>query len=139
MIVKECISDIVYDRIKTKLLNGEIKSGEKINIDELVNIFDTSKIPIREALKRLQQEDLVQYKVNVGMKVTIFNENDLYEILDILSLLTCNNYILESYTKENIEGVISECKKYTCRINNSKLKSLVEIFCNQLTIWSKKD
>ena len=60
------LSDQARDRLRAAILEGKLKPGEKINIERVAQMFGISRTPIREALKALETEGLVQIKVNRG-------------------------------------------------------------------------
>ena len=51
-------SEIVYDFLKLNILNGKLKSGERIAVSDVAKILGISGIPIREALTKLEAEGL---------------------------------------------------------------------------------
>jgi len=53
------LSDETYDTIRNMLLTHEIAPGERIKIDGLARDLDVSQTPVREALARLEADDLV--------------------------------------------------------------------------------
>lgn len=53
------LSDETYETIRSMVLTHEIAPGERINIDALARELQVSQTPVREALARLESEDLV--------------------------------------------------------------------------------
>ena len=51
----------VADEIRMKILNGDMKPGDKIIEQELASEFGISRGPVREALRQLEQEGMVEY------------------------------------------------------------------------------
>lgn len=70
----------VVDMIRAKILNHEIKPGQRIVEMELANEFHTSRGPIREALRQLENEGIIEYTRNVGCSVRTFSFWDSYEV-----------------------------------------------------------
>lgn len=60
------LSDRVRDRLRAAILEGELKPGDKINIEKVAGAFGISRTPIREGLKALETEGLVQIHPNRG-------------------------------------------------------------------------
>lgn len=60
------LSDKARDRLRAAILEGELKPGDKINIERVAESFGISRTPIREALKALETEGLVQIHANRG-------------------------------------------------------------------------
>ncbi|WP_461205393.1 GntR family transcriptional regulator [Clostridium sp. DL1XJH146] len=136
MFTKETLADKVYYYIKDKIVSREIKKGEKINIDKLVKEVGVSKIPVREAINRLQQEGILSYKTNVGTSVVDLVYKDILDINFILNKLTEQNFkITEDISKEDLNKIIGKYKDIALDSNNARVKDIVEKQCSQLTIW----
>ncbi|MBP1995398.1 GntR family transcriptional regulator [Paenibacillus eucommiae] len=73
-------SDQVYEYIKEKIINNLLKPGQKIVIREIAKQLGVSDIPVREALKTLASESLVEFKTNSGAKVATFDIKALEQI-----------------------------------------------------------
>jgi len=54
-----------YVELKRRILDGELAEGSPIRQDEVAAQLGVSKIPVREALMRLQSEGLVKFTPNV--------------------------------------------------------------------------
>ncbi|MCD8223572.1 MAG: GntR family transcriptional regulator [Clostridiales bacterium] len=70
----------IADVIRMKIVNQELKPGDHIVEAELANEFGISRGPIREALRQLENEGLIEYKRNVGCSVKQITIQDSYEI-----------------------------------------------------------
>lgn len=70
----------VVDIIRVRIINGKLKPGTKIIEQDLAKEFQISRGPIREALRQLEQEGMVEYKRNVGCYVRTVKIEDMYEI-----------------------------------------------------------
>lgn len=86
-IVKQTLADQIYTILRNDIINQTIKCGEKLTLKSLQDRFDLSSTPIREAMKRLSQEGLIDHVTNVGAKVVDINEKDIKEIYDFCSIL----------------------------------------------------
>ncbi|MBF0706063.1 GntR family transcriptional regulator [Pseudalkalibacillus hwajinpoensis] len=71
-----------YESIRDKVLNGEIAGGTKLVEEKLAKDLGVSRTPIREAIRKLEQEDLIQDK-----RVVLPTEKDLREIFQVRILL----------------------------------------------------
>jgi DNA-binding GntR family transcriptional regulator len=54
------IRETVYQKVRWKILKGELKRGEKLIEAELAESLGVSRTPVREALHKLEQEGLVE-------------------------------------------------------------------------------
>ncbi|MED7953087.1 GntR family transcriptional regulator [Streptomyces sp. BE303] len=62
-------ADLAYESLRSAIAQGDLKAGERINMDELARSFGVSKIPIREAVKRLESDGLLVSRVHAGVTV----------------------------------------------------------------------
>jgi DNA-binding GntR family transcriptional regulator len=53
------VADSVYERLRDEIMRGEIEDGSRISQLYLAERYGVSRIPVREALRRLQAESLV--------------------------------------------------------------------------------
>lgn len=70
----------VVDAIRVKILNQELKPGMRIVEQDLAEEFGISRGPVREALRQLEQEGLIEYTRNVGCSIKNVTLEDVYEI-----------------------------------------------------------
>ena len=57
----QTLRESVVNAIRTKIMNHQIRPGERIVEMELAHEFQTSRGPIREALRQLENEGIVEY------------------------------------------------------------------------------
>jgi Transcriptional regulators len=85
------LNEIIYEGLRTAIIRGVIPTGERINEKFFSQQLNVSRTPIREALRRIQDEDIVTYVPNYGIVVRQFTQDDVKEIyllrtaLDILA------------------------------------------------------
>lgn len=70
----------VVEAIRNKIINQELKPGEHIVEMDLAEEFKTSRGPIREALRQLEHEGLIEYTRNVGCAVKEISLQESFEI-----------------------------------------------------------
>lgn len=74
------LRESVADEIRMKIINGELVPGARIVEQDLASEFGVSRGPVREALRQLEEEGLVEYARNAGCSVRQINVEDIYEI-----------------------------------------------------------
>lgn len=101
--------------IREKILNKELKPGMRIIEQNLSDELEVSRGPIREALRQLEQEGVVEYTRNVGCSVKKITIKDLYEIYllrstyEILAVKLCGGQF-EQEDIERMEKVLEHMK-----------------------------
>ncbi|MCJ7771836.1 MAG: GntR family transcriptional regulator [Desulfobacterales bacterium] len=77
------LKDWAYETIKHLILTFDIEPGEQLRIEDLSKQMKVSRTPIREALLRLEGEDLVEAASRVGFFVKGISEKDLRELFEL--------------------------------------------------------
>lgn len=75
--------DHAYEMIWRLLIQGERKAGERLADTELAAQLGLSRTPVRQALHRLAQEELVRFDARRGFSVRAFDAADVHEIYDV--------------------------------------------------------
>lgn len=83
-------SDVILKFIRDSIINGTLDEGEPIRQDDVARMFNVSKIPVREALKRLEAEGLVAFQKNRGAIVTSSTEPEIAQIFELRAILESN-------------------------------------------------
>jgi DNA-binding GntR family transcriptional regulator len=86
-IVHTTLSEEVYKRIRLSLFNNLYKPGDQLDIGQIANDFQVSRQPVKEAIKCLAQEGLVEIRQRVGTFVRTFNRTDVRNVLDIRRMI----------------------------------------------------
>ena len=76
------LADQVFDRLENDIIQGVYPKGEILTELKLVDQLGVSRTPIREALRRLEQERLIEDS-GKGSKVLGITEDDLLDIMTI--------------------------------------------------------
>ena len=101
------IREIAYDVLKKAIITGEIPAGERIVETEYADRLHISRTPLREALRKLERDGLVEYVMRRGVVVHAFTTEDvdqIYTIRNSLEMLTLP-YIVERATPEDIASL----------------------------------
>jgi DNA-binding GntR family transcriptional regulator len=88
------LGQIAYDELKDMILNGELEPGERIVLDDLSQALNLSVTPIRDALNKLEQEDLIVITPRTSHSVVKISADDAADILDLRLMLEM--YALQS-------------------------------------------
>jgi len=102
-------ADRVYSEMRAAILSGAISDGAELNQVGLARQFEVSRVPVREALRRLQAEQLVTVTPYQQYIVTPVNRETLVELIDIRAELEvfAIRRRMQQMTKE-IEGQLRD-------------------------------
>lgn len=80
-------TESVYTALKQQVLSGQLAPGERLVIRRLAETFQTSDIPVREALKMLERDGLIQFVPYEGARVFQMSPQEIREAMLIRSRL----------------------------------------------------
>jgi len=86
-IAARTIQHEIVDLIRDAALRGDIDLGQHLPEQELAEQMRVSRIPVREAMRQLEQEGLVMRIPNRGCFVADFSEQDVIEIFSLRATL----------------------------------------------------
>ena len=73
--------DYIFDMLKQEILSLELKPGQAISENEICSRFDVSRTPVRDALRRLQEQGFVNTIPYSGTYVTLLNLDDIRQMI----------------------------------------------------------
>jgi DNA-binding GntR family transcriptional regulator len=82
---RQRLHDTVVDHLRTFIVEGALAPGMKLNERELCERLGISRTPLREALKVLAAEGLVEISPNRGATVSQMSEAEIREMFELLS------------------------------------------------------
>ncbi|MCR9180820.1 GntR family transcriptional regulator [Erythrobacter sanguineus] len=83
-------SDQAYAKIRAHLLSGAVKAGEQLTEDQLAQITGVSRTPVREAVRRLEDELLLVRSESKRLFVADWSRNDIEEMFALRQMLECH-------------------------------------------------
>lgn len=119
----------VFDILRDRILNGEYKTGQKLNELTLASELKISRTPIREALKQLELEGLVMSVPNKGVYVKGFSPRDIDDMFEIrlaLEGLAIQLAIerMDEVHLTKIKEIFELMEFYTLKKDNDKINDL---------------
>lgn len=117
-ITYQTLRERVSEAIRTKIRKYEYHPGDRIVEQELAAEFGVSRGPIREALRELENEGIVNYSRNVGCSVRKVTVKELYELyfmrtsIEVLAVKVLDGKIPEK-TLKKLEQILEKMKNLT--------------------------
>jgi DNA-binding GntR family transcriptional regulator len=82
---RQQLHDAVIEHLRTFIVEGMLEPGKKLNERELCETLGISRTPLREALKVLASEGLIDISPNRGASVSKMSEAELRETFELMS------------------------------------------------------
>ena len=77
------IADSIYHSLSERIVVGDLPAGEKLRQDHIAREFDTSHVPVREALLRLEAHGLAKSIPRRGTRVTALDPEEIREVIEM--------------------------------------------------------
>ncbi len=110
------LSASAYQHIRQKLVSGSLSAGTKISEQALADELGISRTPVRDALRQLEQEGLIERVPRVG---TIVREHTTKEIRQLYELrIALERYAVERFALEHTETELAMVRKLYDQLRN---------------------
>lgn len=107
-VVRQSLPDVIVADLRNRILSGDLEEGALIRQELLAEEYDVSRMPVREALKRLDSEGLVVFQNNRGATVTKHSLDEIAEIFDVRILLEVD--LFQRSIPNMTEAHFAECE-----------------------------
>ena len=81
------LKDAVYNAVRDSILSGKYEPGQRIMENDIAAQLGVSRTPVREALRMLEKENLLQITPRRGAEVLAMSAKDVKNVLEIRSAL----------------------------------------------------
>jgi DNA-binding GntR family transcriptional regulator len=79
--------DQAYQTVRDGIISGRYPPASRITEQEIAEAAGVSRTPVREALRRLHGEGLVEFQANHGAVVTDWSDTDANEVFELRAML----------------------------------------------------
>ena len=119
----------VFQTIRDDILKGKYEENDELREATLGKELGVSRTPVREALRQLELEGLVNIIPNKGAYVTGISDKDVHDIYMIRSLLEglCARWATEHITKEQMEEMEENVYLSKFHAQKGHLEQLAEL------------
>ena len=122
------LRDVVFNTLRQEILRGELKPGERLMEIQLANKLGVSRTPIREALRKLELEGLVNMVPRKGAEVADITEKSLRDVLEVRKALEELSVQLacEKITEEEIEELKRVAERFKDTLDDQDVTKIAE-------------
>lgn len=138
------VRDVVYEKLKKAILGGVYKPGCQLNERQLAQQFNISTTPLKEALRHLEQEGLVETRSRIGsfvaldIMVSIEEINLVRAALEGVAARLASIKITDAEI-EQLGQVIEKMRIYTQTRNLEKLVEVNDYFHKLISHFAKNN
>jgi DNA-binding GntR family transcriptional regulator len=84
----KALHETVVERLRDMIVEGELASGERLHDSNLATILQVSRMPVREAIKLLATEGLVDLLPGRGARVRELSIEDILDLFEAIAGLS---------------------------------------------------
>lgn len=103
-------SDIIFSSLREAIVEGTLKDGDLLRQDQIATMFNVSRIPVREALARLEEQGLITNQRYKGAVVTSLSLDEISEMFEFRALL--EGEIIRQAVDVISDETLAEAKDY---------------------------
>ncbi|WP_372621973.1 GntR family transcriptional regulator [Falsiroseomonas sp.] len=104
-------ADRVQDRLRGDILSGALKPGARITVEELAARYDVSQMPVREAIRVLSGEGVIETSPHRGARIVAVDAAFIRNVYDM---------------REALEGMLAErCAERAGKADVARLRALI--------------
>jgi DNA-binding GntR family transcriptional regulator len=119
---RQTLADSVYVQLRAAILGGEIADGAELNQVTLAQQFDVSRVPVREALRRLQAERLVTATPYQQFIVSAVKAETLAELIELREQIEA--YAVRKHTQRVTPEMIQQMRTANAALRKQEKKDL---------------
>lgn len=122
------LRDVVFDTLRQAILKGDMEPGERLMEITLANKLGVSRTPIREAIRKLELEGLVNMIPRKGAVVASISEKDMRDVLEVRITLEelAVKLAIKNMTDEDIEALRQASKDFENAVISHDVVTIVE-------------
>ena len=123
------LRDVVFNTLRDAILTGKLVPGERLMENQLAEKLGVSRTPVREALRMLELENLVELVPRKGAQVLDMSEKDITNILEVRSALEglATSLACKKMTKEDLQQLKSMEVDFEKAVADNDVEHFVDI------------
>lgn len=131
-ITRETVNDKVYGELRRSLIQGVFANGETLRIADLAAKFQTSTMPVRDALSRLVSEQALEALPNRSVRVPVITRESLEDLSQArcliegqVTLLAMPQLTAEDFAR--LRALTHECEAAFDQAGPQRIQAAIEL------------
>jgi len=118
--------ELAYNNILDSILSGEFAPGERIPAESVATALGISRMPVRDALRRLEADGAVMTFANRGASVAHYSDEEIVQLVEMAAVLEgfAARHALDHFGESELDD-LEELKQRMDRSNGSPARWLV--------------
>lgn len=123
-------ADLIQAALREAIVHGEMRDGDVLRQDQIAGLFNVSRIPVREALARLEAQGLVTSHRYKGAVVTSLSLDEIAETFEFRALIEPEvlRIAVGQMSPTSLEEARAHCRDFDTEINPERWAPLNRAF-----------
>ena len=110
----ESLTEVLYASLREKVLSGSLPPGTELRQETIARQFGVSRVPVREAMSRLQAEGLIVRRPRRGFVVTSLDVPEIIEIFELRMVL--EQHAIDTATRMRSEADVAAVEELLAKM-----------------------
>lgn len=122
------LREVVFNTLREAIIVGELKPGERLMEVQLAEKMGVSRTPVREAIRKLELEGLVEMLPRKGAHVADLSIKDIMDVLEVRSTLDglASSLSAERITDEEIRELKHLLQQFAAYVEKENLQGSIK-------------
>ncbi len=126
-VLPRTLSSHLLERLRWRIITGDLEPGQPLREQDIEREFGSSRGPVRESLRMLLQNGLVEYQERRGFRVRTYTVDDVIHLYDLRASL--EGLVIASLAGHPLDALITDLKASNARMRKHfKAKDIESYF-----------
>lgn len=127
-VTSKSLADGAYESLMEAIVSGELAPGQRLRIDDLAGVLGTSRVPVRDAIKRLEADGLIETKSNAWTRVTPIRAQEAADAFPIIASLhaLATRLGVPALTDDHLERMLEADARRTAALESGQVVEAIE-------------
>jgi DNA-binding GntR family transcriptional regulator len=123
------VADQVYEVLEDAILTGSLKSGSPLRVRDLASMVGTSVMPVREAIRRLEEAKLATRIPHKGAMVKTFTVAELIHIYDVRIILEveATSLAAPNVSSKSLQAMEGGCNTMQTAVKEGRINTALDL------------
>ncbi len=123
-------ADLIFEALREAIVEGSLQDGETLRQHQIAGMFNVSRIPVREALARLEEHGLVTTRRHKGAVVSSLSLEEITELFEFRALVEGEmiRRSVERIRPETLDEATRYAEAFACETDSSQWARLNRLF-----------
>jgi DNA-binding GntR family transcriptional regulator len=114
----DTVEDMTQSFVREAIVTGAFPPGQRLNLDEIAATLGVSRMPVRNGLRQLESEGLIEVSPYRGARVSVLDQSEIAEIYELRILLEC--YLLDQLMGRLDEALLDRLESILVELDRSE-------------------